>query len=61
MKSPYESLPPRQFWKLAIPDSANLVDGIYIKRFSLVGKWIATAGSCFSQVNRPGNRRGHFV
>lgn len=49
MTTPYDSLPDRQFWKLAIPDSAEVVQELYKKRFSIQGKRIATAGSCFAQ------------
>lgn len=62
MKSPYESLPARQFWKLAIPNSADAIEGMYVKRFSIAGKRMATAGSCFAQeIARALRKRGYTV
>lgn len=62
MRSPYEGLPSRQFWKLAVPDNADVVEGMYIKRFSINGKKIAAAGSCFAQeIGRELRKKGYTV
>jgi hypothetical protein len=49
MTTPYDKLPDRQFWKLSVPDNPELLEQLYKKRFSIYGKRIATAGSCFAQ------------
>jgi hypothetical protein len=62
MKSPYEFLQKKNFWKLSVPDSADSVEDMYIKRFSISGKRIATAGSCFAQeIARELRKRGHIL
>lgn len=62
MKSPYQGLPARQFWKLAIPDRVDAIEGMYEKRFSIAGKRIATAGSCFAQeIARELRKKGYTV
>lgn len=62
MASPYDRLPDRQFWRLAVTDSVESVDGMYSKKFSISGKKIATAGSCFAQeIARELRRHGHAV
>lgn len=62
MTSPYNGLPDRQFWRLAVSDSVESVDGMYTKKFSIAGKRIATAGSCFAQeIARELRKQGHSV
>ncbi|APD95377.1 hypothetical protein BM523_16015 [Alteromonas mediterranea] len=61
MKSPYSNLPERQFWKLAIPNSVNGLSNFYTKRFSIDGKKIATAGSCFAQEIAKGLRKNGYT
>ena len=61
MNSPYLNLPERQFWKLAIPDSVGGLNNFYTKRFSIDGKKIATAGSCFAQEIAKGLRKNGYT
>lgn len=62
MTSPYDRLPDRQFWRLAVADSVESVNGMYSKKFSITGKRIATAGSCFAQeIARELRKHGHTV
>lgn len=51
MKSPYEDLPPRNFWRSGVSEAHPLtVENFYRKKFSIDGgDKIATAGSCFAQ------------
>ena len=51
MKSPYNALPPRNFWRSGVSESHPLtVEGLYRKKFSIrETDRIATAGSCFAQ------------
>ncbi len=50
MPNPYDDQPDRAFWRRAIGDRApEEIGDWYHKRFSLDGKRIATAGSCFAQ------------
>jgi hypothetical protein len=51
MKSPYENLPSRHFWRSAVGESHPLtVTDLYTKKFTIgADDAIATAGSCFAQ------------
>lgn len=47
---PYETQPDSAFWRRTIGDRApDEITDWYVKRFSLEGKKVATAGSCFAQ------------
>lgn len=61
MTSPYECLPGRQFWKLAIEGKdPNSISSLYKKKFSIDGLKIATAGSCFAQEIAKGLRKNGY-
>jgi len=51
MKSPYEDLPSRNFWRSGVSEAHPLtVENFYRKKFSIsADDKIATAGSCFAQ------------
>jgi len=47
---PYDTQPDSAFWRRTIGDRApDEITDWYVKRFSLEGKRVATAGSCFAQ------------
>lgn len=49
-KNPYIDLPDSSYWKLGIVGrSSDTVSDLYTRRFSIQGKTISTAGSCFAQ------------
>lgn len=59
--NPYIDLPDSSYWKLAVVDrSADTVNDFYSRRFSIQGKTIATAGSCFAQEIAKELRRNGF-
>lgn len=49
--SPYENLPPRNFWKTGVAQSSIAeIEDLYAKKFEIPADMrIATAGSCFAQ------------
>ncbi|WP_342078715.1 GSCFA domain-containing protein [Yoonia sp. SS1-5] len=51
MPHPYQSMPPRAFWRSGTrPDDSGLLTGLYQPRFTITPETaIATAGSCFAQ------------
>jgi hypothetical protein len=62
--SPYENLPPRNFWKTGVAQSPAMeMAELYIKKFDIpAGTQIATAGSCFAQhIKRHMSVRGFEV
>lgn len=62
MKTPYSSLPERQFWKLAVPDRIDLLKDIYRKKFSITNQKIATAGDCFAQeIHKALKKHGYYL
>ena len=61
MQSPYNNLPKKHFWRLAVPEHASGVEDLYVKRFSISGKKIATAGSCFAQEIAKGLRKNNYT
>lgn len=61
MRSPYNNLPKKNFWRLAVPENASEIEGLYVKRFSISGKKIATAGSCFAQEIAKGLRKNNYT
>lgn len=59
--NPYIGLPESSYWKLAVANhETTSVRGLYKRRFSLSGKQIATAGSCFAQEIAKGLRRNGY-
>lgn len=62
MKSPYEDLPARAFWRQGVAERTEL-DGLFVPRFTVSRTdRIATAGSCFAQhVGRTLKERGFSV
>ncbi|RXF67218.1 GSCFA domain-containing protein [Hansschlegelia zhihuaiae] len=51
MDSPYENLPPRNFWRSGVVGhSPGVADDIYVAKFPIKRSYnVATAGSCFAQ------------
>lgn len=52
MKNPYESLPPKSFWRsgTVLAEGSPVLEDVYRKRFEIgPATRIATAGSCFAQ------------
>nr|WP_320143387.1 GSCFA domain-containing protein [uncultured Cohaesibacter sp.] len=58
--SPYSNLPSKKFWRLSVPDRIEEVKDLYKKKFSISGKNIATAGSCFAQEIARGLRKNGY-
>lgn len=60
--NPYTGLPSSAYWKVAVANqSPATLSGLYTKRFTLSGKRIATAGSCFAQEIARGLRRNGYA
>lgn len=62
--NPYENLPSRNYWRLAIADNDPLDPAdIYIKKYHIeIGDKVAAAGSCFAQhITRALRRNGFSI